>query len=95
MLGIPAACFVDLARANVPRALLRAAEWLGFPITQIEETMKVVSPLAMPARVAPERPLHLRGHRGPARAAANTRGACGITGIDRACSGIRAATSRS
>jgi hypothetical protein len=35
--------------------LLRAAEWLGFPVTQIEETLKVVSPLAMPARVAKER----------------------------------------
>jgi pimeloyl-ACP methyl ester carboxylesterase len=55
VLGIPAACFVDLARANMPPGLLRAAEWLGFPLAQIEETMKVVSPLAMPARVAMER----------------------------------------
>jgi hypothetical protein len=55
VLGIPAACFVDLARANMPAGLLRAAEWLGFPLAQIKETMKVVSPLAMPARVAPER----------------------------------------
>jgi dienelactone hydrolase len=55
VLGIPAACFVDLARSNVPSGLVRAAEWLGFPLAQIEETMKVVSPLAMPARVAMER----------------------------------------
>jgi dienelactone hydrolase len=55
VLGIPAACLMDLARANVPRGLLRAAEWLGFPVTQIEEAMKVVSPVAMPARVAKER----------------------------------------
>jgi hypothetical protein len=51
VLGIPAACFIDLARANMPSGLLRAAEWFGFPIAQIEETLKVVSPLAMAARL--------------------------------------------
>ncbi|RIK99548.1 MAG: alpha/beta hydrolase [Proteobacteria bacterium] len=54
VLGIPAACFADLARAHVPPALLRAAEWLGFPIGTIEHVLRVVSPLAMPPRLARE-----------------------------------------
>jgi len=55
VLGIPAACFLDLARVNVPAGLMRAAEWLGFPLAQIQETLRVVSPLAMPPRIAHER----------------------------------------
>jgi dienelactone hydrolase len=55
VLGIPAACFLDLARQNVPPALLRAAEWLGFPLEQIEHVLRVISPLALPARVPRER----------------------------------------
>jgi len=55
VLGIPAACFVDLTRANVPPGLLQAAEWLGFPLAQIEETLRIVSPLAMRPRVPHER----------------------------------------
>jgi hypothetical protein len=55
VLGIPAACFLDLARANVPPALLRAAEWLGFPLAAIERLLRVVSPLALPVRVARDR----------------------------------------
>ncbi len=55
VLGIPAACFVDLARVNVPAGLMRAAEWLGFPLAQIQETLRVVSPLAMPPLIAHER----------------------------------------
>jgi dienelactone hydrolase len=51
VLGIPAACFVDLARTNVPPGLLRAAEWLGFPLDAIERILRVVSPLALPPRV--------------------------------------------
>jgi hypothetical protein len=52
VLGIPAACFVDLARVNVPAGLMRAAEWLGFPLAQIQQTLRVVSPLAMPPLIA-------------------------------------------
>jgi len=55
VLGIPAACFLDLARVNVPPALLRTAEWLGFPLAQIEQVLRVVSPLAMPPRVPRDR----------------------------------------
>jgi dienelactone hydrolase len=55
VLGIPAACFVDLARANVPPALLQAAEWLGFPLARIGDVLRVVSPLAMPPRVPRDR----------------------------------------
>lgn len=55
VLGIPAACFLDLARANVPPVLLRAAEWLGFPLEQIERALRVVSPLALPVRVPHDR----------------------------------------
>lgn len=51
VLGIPAACFLDLARAHVPAALLRAAEWLGFPSPEIEQALRVVSPLAMPPQI--------------------------------------------
>lgn len=54
VLGIPAACFADLARAHVPPALMQAAEWLGFPLGQIEAVLRVVSPLAMPPRLARE-----------------------------------------
>jgi hypothetical protein len=51
VLGIPAACFLDLARAHVPPALLRAAEWLGFPTSEIGQALRVVSPLAMPPQI--------------------------------------------
>lgn len=54
VLGIPAACFLDLARTNVPPALLHAAEWLGFPLERIEHVLRVVSPLAMPPLVPRE-----------------------------------------
>jgi hypothetical protein len=54
VLGIPAACFLDLARQNVPPALLRAVEWMGFPIERIEDVLRVVSPLAMPTLVPRE-----------------------------------------
>lgn len=52
VLGIPAACFLDLARAHVPSALLRAAEWLGFPTSEIAAALRVVSPLAMPPQIS-------------------------------------------
>jgi hypothetical protein len=31
---------------------MRAAEWLGFPLAQIKEVLRVVSPLAMPPQIA-------------------------------------------
>jgi hypothetical protein len=49
--GIPASCFVGLARWNTPGLLLRAAERLGFSWDQLEDLLRVVSPLAMPPRV--------------------------------------------
>jgi len=54
VLGVPAACFLDLARVNVPPAILRTAEWLGFPLEQIEQVLRVVSPLAIPPLVPRE-----------------------------------------
>jgi len=45
--GIPAACFVGLARNNVPRGLLALAERTGFPFERIEALLRVVSPLAI------------------------------------------------
>lgn len=53
--GIPASCFVGLARANAPGLLLRAAERFGFDWNEVGELLRVVSPLAMPARVPWER----------------------------------------
>jgi dienelactone hydrolase len=55
VLGIPAACFVDLARTNLPPVLLDAAEWLGFPLARVEALLRVVSPLAVAPRVPRER----------------------------------------
>jgi hypothetical protein len=49
--GIPASCFVGLARWNAPGLLLRAAERAGFSWDQVEDLLRVVSPLAMPPRV--------------------------------------------
>lgn len=54
VLGIPAACFLDLARVNLPPALLQGLEWLGFPLERIEHVLRVVSPLAMPPLVPRE-----------------------------------------
>ena len=45
------ACFVGLARSNTPGLLRRAAERLGFSWDQVEDLLRVVSPLAMPPRV--------------------------------------------
>ncbi len=49
--GIPASCFVGLARWNAPGLLLRAAERIGFRWDAVEDLLRVVSPLAMPPRV--------------------------------------------
>ena len=53
--GIPASCFVGLARTNVPPGLLGLAELLGFPFARIEALLRVVSPLALRPSVARER----------------------------------------
>lgn len=49
--GIPASCFVGLARSSVPAGLLPFAERAGFPFERIESLMRVVSPLALPPSV--------------------------------------------
>jgi hypothetical protein len=53
--GIPASCFVGLARRHVPPALAGFVERAGFPLGRIEELVRVVSPLAMEPRVPHER----------------------------------------
>jgi hypothetical protein len=53
--GIPASCFLGLARTNLPPGLLALAEWRGLPLARIESVMRLVSPLAMPARVPRDR----------------------------------------
>jgi hypothetical protein len=49
--GIPASCFIGLARSHAPPGLFEVARRAGFPLAEIEELMRVVSPLAMPPRV--------------------------------------------
>ncbi len=53
--GIPAACFLGLARWNAPPFLLRAAERLGFEWERVERLLTVVSPLAFAPRVPQDR----------------------------------------
>jgi hypothetical protein len=53
--GIPASCFVGLARQHVPPGVATLLDRSGFPLERIEEVMRVVSPLAMPVRVPRER----------------------------------------
>jgi dienelactone hydrolase len=53
--GIPAACFLGLARWNAPPLLLRAAERFGFEWERVEELLTVVSPLAFAPRVPQDR----------------------------------------
>src|SRR3970282_628843 len=53
--GIPAACFLGLARWNAPPVLLRAAERFGFEWERVEQLLTVVSPLAFAPRVPQER----------------------------------------
>ena len=53
--GIPASCFVGLARSNVPRGLLALAERGGFPFERIEALLRVVSPLALRPLLSRER----------------------------------------
>ena len=49
--GMPATCYVRLARANLPSLVLRAAEYLGVAWDDLERLLRVVSPLALSPRV--------------------------------------------
>jgi len=49
--GIPASCFLGLARSNAPAGVLRVAERMGFPFDAIERLLGVVSPLTMAPQV--------------------------------------------
>jgi hypothetical protein len=53
--GIPASSFVGLARRHVPPGVASLMEHFGFPLARIDAVMRVVSPLALPARVPRER----------------------------------------
>jgi len=53
--GIPATDFVRLARSHAPALLVRAAERAGFSFERIERLLRVISPLALPPKVAHER----------------------------------------
>jgi len=49
--GMPATCYVALARANLPSLILSAAEYLGVAWDDLERLLRVVSPLALSPRV--------------------------------------------
>jgi hypothetical protein len=53
--GIPASDFLGIARWNAPAGFVRAAGLLGFRWAEIEELLRVVSPLAIPSRVPRQR----------------------------------------
>jgi hypothetical protein len=53
--GIPAADFLRLLRSHVPEFLIQGALRHGFPFDRIERLLTVISPLAIPPRVARER----------------------------------------
>jgi dienelactone hydrolase len=53
--GIPAACFLGLARWNAPAPLVRLADRLGFPWERLERVLTVISPLAFSPRVPRDR----------------------------------------
>jgi len=53
--GAPATDFVRLLRRHLPPFVHRAAEAIGFPFDTIEQALRVVSPLSLPARVSHER----------------------------------------
>jgi hypothetical protein len=55
IVGIPATNFVRLARWHIPSFLHAATEFVGLHWDELETIMRVVSPLAMPARVPRER----------------------------------------
>jgi len=53
--GIPAADFMRLLRLHVPGFVLKTAEWAGFPFDDLEEILRVISPLAIAPVVPRER----------------------------------------
>jgi dienelactone hydrolase len=53
--GIPASCFPSLLEIHTPRLLLRLGEKLGLPWDDMRRIMRVISPLAMRAKVAVDR----------------------------------------
>lgn len=53
--GVPASCFVGLARSHMPPGIAGLLARSGFPLERIEEVLRVVSPLAMPVQVPRER----------------------------------------
>ena len=53
--GMPATCWVSVARRNLPPFLWRFTEWLGVPWDDIEKLVRVISPLAFAPRVPHER----------------------------------------
>ncbi len=55
IVGVPAADFPQLLRSNAPPVLLRAVQKIGFSLEDIERVLRVVSPLAIPPRIARER----------------------------------------
>ena len=53
--GISVTCYVSAVRWNLPPFLVALAERIGPPWAEIERLCRVISPLALPPRVAPER----------------------------------------
>ena len=53
--GIPATCFVGLARMHMPDRDGRLTEMMGLEWERLEQIMRVVSPLAIDCRVDPAR----------------------------------------
>ena len=52
--GISVTCYVSAVRWNLPPFLVALAERIGPPWAEIERLCRVISPLALPPRVAPE-----------------------------------------
>jgi hypothetical protein len=55
ILGVPATCYMSIARWNVPPPMWHLAERLGVPWAELERLVRVVSPLALSPRVPRER----------------------------------------
>ncbi|MFN8545845.1 MAG: hypothetical protein U0807_16805 [Candidatus Binatia bacterium] len=53
--GMPATCYVDLARQVLPDVLLRLGGWVGLHWDAIERLVRVISPFALRPRVPRER----------------------------------------
>jgi hypothetical protein len=49
--GMPATCWVSVARRALPPFMWRFTEWLGVPWDDIEKLVRVISPLAFTPRV--------------------------------------------